>query len=527
LFGNRIEPKKEKKGIPDWKIFKKDGFLFLDTYSKKNTLRVFPKELEEICKEQRVGQTTYKGSHTKYGNISTFLLDVRPQIILNTAKKYRKEVAFVDLDKDNTHHPETIDTEYNIIMRHTLKGKKEKAFLHIIREDVLKFVKDKKTKMPQDIQSHIIRVPNIDHIPTYNLINPNSFLVRRGKGIFNDICKLMVGINPFSRYCLSGLTADAMYDPSGRCTYCYAGHQNGSCATENIFDFTEQELLNLIDKEFLNIQKASKDNNFLENKILSIRLGQNSESYMPKALREIIGLRPEHDNFVKTLKAIKELNAKYKTDHKSQIATIIPSKSLEFDDRYVQLFKDANASILMSIFDSRLERGMINHGATTEKRINTALEYAKAGVNSGIYLAVDITRGPEGWNNDVQIAFDFYTQHSNIINLQLLDKRGTLVKDDIPIFGTSRYDIITPKNSIKNSGLIKPKNKTTQIYKQRFKRNIQNYLVPVKTHPFYLKLLRRSPLDIRMCSTHVSEGHQKCGGCFYEKPFIGELHKYI
>jgi DNA repair photolyase len=487
-----------------------DQPTFLQCYNLSKTVRApHPCLVDHLARPNPIARTSYRGFAGKKGVISTYQLKCTKDEITQTLLSANKEPDFREItDSININEltreeaslfsevrpservplDEKVDTHYNICCEHTDLGDLTEPFILAQRHDIAKFCIGHPAKV-QD-QTHYTLVDKISPDPSFSVIVPGQHaVVKDGKGKFERNCIIDIGFD-FSTGCISNVTPDGTYDPTGKCSYCYA-HQNGPCTLDTLFDIDPVWLKERIE------QKIEERN--LKDKRIYFRLGQTTETHIPQYLRKWPGFR---DNLTLALKVLADL------DHDFRCA--MPTKTPEFDEELAELLKAAHVSMLTSIAYAELEKGMVKHGFTVDKRLEEALKFRKAGVNSNIYIVTDVTRGRESMQPEAKQAEAFAQEHN--IPLQFLDVRVTR-KADAPLITGDEWESLPQLK--RNQSKAQPTLFDLANEEQpRWGQTGQSYLCANITHPDWLKLIDNNRGNTRLCSTHACE--KKCGKCFMD-----------
>lgn len=293
------------------------------------------------------------------------------------------------------------------------------------------------------------------------------------------------------------MSIEAIYDLKKNCFYCYA-FQNGQPFTTTFYEIHKktfskplQEYIDELVKK-MNVKPGKKPR-------IHIRFGQTVEVMDPPTFKNWPNYK---DRFKQALELLLPFHEQY------DLSTVIPSKTLPFNPEYVSLMKENNVSLFASVSNDDLEQGMIGHGFGTKERLENLLQYAKAGVNANIYLAVDFTRGVEAFNEYAQYAMIFFEKYKDVIGgVQLLDMRITR-KEDAPAIGGAQWEELKTK----------PQHKQGLFYQGGWHLTGNGYLAADTIHPELKTLIKKSKGRIRGCYTHALENKNKiCGNCFMDK----------
>jgi len=487
FWGIKLDKRKpyNKKRF-EWKLYHiKDDLYFFQTYNQGPTLRTAPDLLRPLFAHKGpVGHTYYKGS--KEGYITSYLLRSNEFELRDIAKNSGKKLNI--RSAHNNHNRDlglNEDVEFNIFSRYTIGLENlENNFYFMIRDDVVEFCKRKGSETIQN-GDHYKRVDKIEPDPKFTLITPKiNELIKAGKGFFDNGCIIYLGMD-FSRGCVSNITPDGWYDLESRCNYCYA-YQNGPSFLETLLDFDKNLFIDRFEGKIEEV-------GLKRNKTLYVRMGQTTEVNTPEPIRSFSGFV---DNLKIALNALVYLSEKY------DIRIALPTKIPDFDEETINLFKKLNISILASIGYRELEKGIINLGYPTEKRLENILKLGKMGLNASVYVATNITNHNLMQNEAIN-AIDFFEKHKEHLNLQFLDMRITNKRIAESIGGAPW------------SQLVRHSQKDLFFEEGKWGRTGQNYLHALTTDPYFLKLVGDNKGKVRICSTHV-EDHKRCGQCFMD-----------
>ncbi len=511
-MGEKINRKPYSKKGTYWKFYQisADTF-FLQTYNKSRTPRAFPEELTSVLAQKTpIAYTAYHHS-AKKGFVTTYLINCSSTDLQYISVKKKK---LIEIRQINQKLGKDIDDKFNIISQHIDLGTLTDSLIQILRDDIQEFCTPKKTndklefkpkkkskkKKPKPAEEpvkHYSLVERIQIEPRITLINPGkNGLVREGKKHFHDICMLDIGLN-FSKGCISTITPEGFYDPGKRCSYCYA-HQNGPSYLDTVFDFDEKTLIEGINKKVEEINEKRREKRLKIPNTTRIRIAQNVEANTAPIMKNIPGFR---DNLKIALNALATLSKERK------ITGAMPIKVIQYDKELAKLYQEAKISLIASVGYEKLEEGIVSYGFTTKKRLNEILKYAKEGVNAGIYVQTDITRGLDCLQDEAKMALDFFEKHKEYLWAQFLDMRITKKKDAEIIGGMPWAELINLNNQKK------------LFIDQRgdWRRTGSNNLCANHTHPDFFKAIGKNNSKIRLCSTHVVEEEQRCGKCFMDE----------
>mgnify|MGYP001572442675 FL=1 len=220
-----------------------------------------------------------------------------------------------------------------------------------------------------------------------------------------------------------------------------------------------------------------------------LRFGKRTESYIP--------ISPFSDFFVQAL----EVTAETKTQN------IIPTKFLTFNKEIANLLKKTKSTLLFSIGFDEYELGALEYGCNNEFRLEQALKYKQAGVNSIIYLLAVANKAPDKRENNI-----FKFAEKNKIKVQILPMRFSRKDLTLKLTGVP-WDIL--KDDSKQPTLLKD-----HYEESRGSYYYENSCLTVRNiHPFWLNLIKdNNKENFRMC--HHDSEDTYCGGCFHKKGII-------
>lgn len=279
-----------------------------------------------------------------------------------------------------------------------------KEIIQLARLDIRDFCKGQTAKNLKGTRRtyHEIIVPKTK----IRRINPERILTP-GKQEFVPSCDLEANID-FSKGCVSGWMpgenssfdgetfAGYFLSPYSECIYCYALPKHKS-----------------FPKTIFNIEKGRLKEELLGNCRLTV--GSDKKAGRPvKVLR--FGKRTEAGSkfTLETLALTLEICLETGT------RTVLPTKFLEFNPEIAKLLKKTNSVVLYSIGFDEVEKGACSYGCTNEWRLEQAIKYEQAGVNSIFYLLINPFMPPKQREKRI---IDLSKKHN--IPIQLLPARHT------------------------------------------------------------------------------------------------------
>jgi DNA repair photolyase len=490
---SRTSRRKQYSGKKGWVLYPAgDDRLFLHAYNRKRSLRVCPSQLTHLLVDKKpIGDTTYAGSGQKSGSVTSYLIRTDLNALEQIAKANDVSVQIRNID-NNTRFDRIVE-RYNIISRYKDMGLfYNNAFQKAIMHDIAKFCEHNISKRPFQGQQIGFSLTDIIRpvFPIPRMQIKAGDLVKNGKGNTSEICLINIGLD-FSSGCIANVTPDGYYNPEGYCIYCYA-YQNRASPLDTQFDFDAKTLVELI-------REKAKILEIPESQRLYIRLGQTTEVNIPKALRQLSGAR---NNLEVALEALSEL-ASYR-----DIRVMMPTKVPEFDRHMYTLMKSSNTTAIVSFADEQNEPGIVAHGFDVERRLELARELASNGVNTHLYVAVNITADMSKMQHDANRAVEYAFNEG--MGVQLLDLRltGKEVARKLGIIGNKPGD--TKWSDLKYSN----QNHLFSGEKGRWHLQGNNYMCARNTDQTFLDAVNDNIGLLRMCSTHTIKDEQRCGLCF-------------
>jgi len=283
---------------------------------------------------------------------------------------------------------------------------------------------------------------------------------------------------------------------TGDCWYCYAGHHHLNASVKDVYEIVPEVQQNEMR------YGAFKDfnGNIVGKKVKTLRLGKRTET----------GAQIFRPQLLTTIDSCIEVGSNL----------VMPTKLLEYDPDVVKGLlkmkeKNLDGSLLLSMSNlDHLERGAIAYGRSNKARLETAIEYGMAGVNSSIYMMMDVVHDPR-------------KEHLKTINRAL--KAGLTVQ----ILGAriTRKDIagdITGRTWEELQGKFRMSNPSKDMYGVMaptktiggYKMTGNTTLNPEVVNPKILKLVDDNNGNVRMCNHNSCNTY--CGSCFIAK---GNIHK--
>ena len=291
----------------------------------------------------------------------------------------------------------------------------------------------------------------------------------KGKEKFTRSCLFDANID-LSSSCITDLDELGYYRREDDCNYCYALRHHTTPSWKTLRKI-EKELLKENMKEYKYAELDGKDIKF-------IRVGARVESAADMHLSEL------H----KLLEVSIDTGAKL----------IITTRYNNYHPETADLIKQAESSILFSIGPESLEPGAIAAGHTTEKKLETALKYKEAGVNSLINIISDIPGDRKNLTREEALVFEFSEKYG--LEVQTLGLRMN-----------SR--VLAKKITGKSWEEHKQDPKQTDLFKENgskgYHQGKNNQLVPNDIHPDFQDALDKGTLGL--CAK--TDDAEYCFGC--------------
>lgn len=381
---------------------------------------------------------------------------------------------------------------------------------HNIRAEVVRGYEDVMTLTRADISKFARRPARIQGQNLITLVNeiiPRTeirkiylkHLLTSGKSSFEPSCGLEANVD-FSKGCISTCTGGSiegryviggLLDVFAECTYCYADYQHKTF-WKTMIEFTKEQLKDELQGNcYLDYDTPIKHGK----PIKILRFGKTTET----------GSKFTRNPLMTTLEVCVETGTR----------VVMPTKYLEYDNDVANLLKKTNSTLLYSIGWDELEKGPCMHGCDNEFRLEQAVKYREAGVNSNIYLLIDLPHPPTKREHDV---LNF--AEKNNIPVQLLPIR-IQNKETAPfITGMTWDELRKPSNDPQNymNGILE---KSGGGYLKLGAGN--GRLVAQEKDSFWLRLIGDNKGKMRMC--HHDQTETYCGNCFLRDGFVGQADR--
>jgi hypothetical protein len=476
-------------------ICKSQGRTYLAIYSHYSDIFTLPSA--DMSGLERIAHVSYsKGGNN--GGIDYFQLteDRNPEEVmrvnktiercqegLNISPAREEKKANFEIGNISYQRLKGVDKLYDIQYQlKTLPPMIEQEVLSFAQVDILTFCDNEVAKNPRGTKRSIVR--KIHAKTQIKIINPFQYL-RGGKQWFVPECMNEANID-FGQGCITGFVPidnswkfDGEYFhnlfsmPSGECEYCYAERQHRSFP-KTIYKFDKQQLK----EELLGGAKLGfQDETPLGRPVGILRFGKRTESWTPFTEEQFIG----------TLEACVETGTH----------CIIPTKFLPYSKEIADLLKKTNSSLLYSIGWDEIEKGACMWGTNNQWRLDQALKYKQAGVNSNIYFLIIGHHPPSERETNILNFADFGRK----LPIQLLPLRFQGKELMTKLTGDEWNNLISKQGDLFEE----------QPYRGSYVKERQAILLK-KFDPFWTNLAKNSEGRIRIC--HHNDKKVYCGRCF-------------
>ncbi len=388
--------------------------------------------------------------------------------------------------------PEMYDIQHHMI---NLPEEIEREVIIMSNADIVYFCGDNIAKAHRG--SKIERVEKLIPKTEVRYIKPEKMLTG-GKQWFIPSCKLQANID-FGKGCISGwipiegasfdgkFFTNYLSSPNGECEYCYAKRIHKSFP-KTIYEFDKQRLIEeLSGKCRLNFGDWKLE---LGKPVDILRFGKRTETGAPFTRKQ----------FTETLEAMIETGTK----------GVITTKYLEYNREIAERLKKTKSVVLYSIGDfDEFEKGAGMHGCNNEFRLEQAVKYHEAGVNSLLYLHI-IGHKPPG-KRETEFL-EFAEKHK--IKVQILPMRFPN-KDLTERMTGQTWEYLKGGSRRNQNQSMLPGLDDYGSYVFR-----EKMLCLEKIHSSWLEMISDNNGRIRMC--HHTLENTYCGGCFQTKGEITE-----
>lgn len=462
----------------------------------------------EFSSAKRVAHITYSRGDKK-GGVDVFLLnDSLPDV--STIAKIKKEIYFGEdgfrVDQKGKSYRIGFESRKDIDIIYDIQHQIVSSYKNIgtevsdlTRADIIYFCKLELAKTLRDPKrkyaDKIIPVTKLEDV------DPERVLTG-GKQEFVPSCSLEANID-FGKGCISSWIPGegAHFDGQsfvnffsylwGECDYCYAESKH-KLFPKTIYKFDQQRLLEELRGQ---ARLITGSNQILGRPVDILRFGKRTEPWTPFT----------QNQFMQTLEAMVQTGTK----------GVLTTKFLPFIPEVVELLKRTNSNLLYSIGFDELEIGPVAYGCDNRFRVEQAIKYKEAGVNSSLYILIHPIFPPT--NREIELL-DIAKKNNMLAQIlpMKLTSRNLAQQVISPFIGPTKHhpwDILKDKSPYQEK-LTSPEVKYGESYYHE-----AGKLIPKidRFHPFWMNLVKNNKGNIRLC--HHDEWLTYCGNCFHGQGF--------
>ena len=483
----------------------REGHRYLGVYHTQHDTYVLPHP--DLRDSERLGHFTYLRGGRNEG-VDVFLLnDSCPDPsdnIMDVKKVFWLDGKGVKVDKKGSKDVERISADQ--IRRagdeYGIQGEVIGSFPQSMLEEVLQFERADIAYFCGDRKAKIARGYNINFVPliipvtSLKEINPESFITSGKQLTLPECC--LEGNRDFGKGCTVAWTpgenarfdgkifTNWFWDPWGECNYCYAERKH-KCPPKTVYRWNEDRFREeLLGGCRLNLGRNER----LGRPVDILRYGKLTEVWTPWS----------RNNFMRELEIIADLREQGLV----KTRCVVPTKLLPFSRELADLFKRTESVVLYSIGWDEFELGAANRGCTNDWRLEQAIRFREAGVNSVIYLLSIAHKGIGERESRVLEIAKRYNIPVQILPVRFMNKRT------VRSMTGQEWDLLKGKG-----------NKLTRAMDQEDAGSytwLDKQLVPVRIHKDWLDLVGKNKKMKRMC--HHDGETLYCGGCFQRNGFI-------
>lgn len=314
-------------------------------------------------------------------------------------------------------------------------------------------------------------------------------LIVSGKNKYVGQCLCYANLD-FSKGCVTSWLAldNADFDgktftnyvlsPEGRCEYCYVWKENKPFP-KSIVEFDKKQLIKELNGECYLEPNSDK---IFGKKVEFLRFGQLTEPYSEFT----------KESFIQALEAMTETKTK----------GIIATKFLPFkeNEHIKDLLIKTNSAVLYGYTGlNHLESGATSFGSTDEWRVEQAIKYKEAGVNSGLFFQI---RAHSSLTDREREVIDLAGKHN--LPIQFIPTRPKNKKIVAKIIPDISWDFL---KGYKGQGHLTLDGLETGAYEPLGNNSLISRLI----HSDYLRLVKDKPDLFSICNHNSEIVH--CGGC--------------
>jgi hypothetical protein len=368
------------------------------------------------------------------------------------------------------------NVKYEIAGSHPHK----KEFLDLIRQDIVDFCK-KEAK--RKTETWIKEVEKITPKVEFRTIHP-KFLLMGGKQEYVPSCILEANLD-LSYGCIAGMV-NGYLDVYAECEECYAIY-NHKTFSKYLVGFDKEQLREEL-RGGCKLNGGKGDE--LGRKVSILRHGKRTESGSKVTLEQLM--------------------IALETCAEEGVRSVMPTRYLKFDKEVARLFIESKSVLQPSIAYDQTARGACSYGCDNEFRIEQAIKFHEAGVQTVPYLMIDLPHPPT--ERDMYILKEAEKRNMPV---QLLPVRIPSKRVAKIVTGMSWEDLKKDMHSrqFKIKGVREEGIQLGGGYKSK-----DGKLVAQEKDSFWKNLVGNNTGRVRMC--HHDDKETYCGGCFVRKGFI-------
>ncbi len=324
---------------------------------------------------------------------------------------------------------------------------------------------------------------------------PAPSALMKAKGNSHDICRLEIGID-ISSGCVVAVNPEGWHVPAARCSYCYDMYLNGAPIQSSLYALSPEGVAD-------GLLGKIKEWGYSEKRTVYLRFGQRVDSMMPEAFRTRFGLP---DNTKTVLEGIARVA------QERNVRTAVVTKLPEYSPERAEQLKRARATLLVSIGWESLEKGVLDLGYGVSRRIEEAQKFAEAGVPTGFFVALDMTRPVSTMQRDAELAF---AHHENYRVLYDQVQGGVLLlearirsKGHAETIGGDSWDAL----KVRGRSALFPDTSGLGLWRVESGKN--TFLTQETIHPEWKALAVQRRNGLRPCLVHAQP--HMCGACFMD-----------
>jgi hypothetical protein len=509
-----------------------EGFYLLHRYNRYGGFAAAPDELSSfLISDYPVGFASYKGSGQKWGSVSSYIMKASQDSLDKIVKEEIGQLIFRNIPDeplpDNVNETYNIKGEYSNIDK--VLGEAGLPFKSIIVPQIIQ----------RDIMQHCIEYPAKATIgpvgfsevgvvtkPGVARIKPVKHrLTSSGKGNYWDVCDLDYGTDPYLK-CVVHVNKQKIYDPSGKCQQCYAGHKNNGDASRTGFEFDVDYWIHDLATTMLETRRAARKEYELAKTILKpgeilrplrpihssmiIRIGVSVEPNIPPEHQRDLGEPKGLKTILQGIIALRE--RKYADGRlKKKVSSVMTTRMPTFDDEMMDLIKRAGTNILVSVGYDELEKGIRNLDYPVERRLECTDYLIDQGINAGLFVNFNFAESIELAHREARLAMDWMKKNQELgrpARVLALESRIPTRKL-APIMGFDDWDKLK-------------RDRVPGMFEDRkWILTGQNFLAPFKSDDSFMELAGAvrdaegnwsggNIGDFRLCNVHDG----LCGHCF-------------